>query len=55
MAVNEVMLANKDKFIELLRSTGRNGVEETINQLEKLGFFEATASTKFHLAYEGGL
>ena len=55
MAVNEVMLANKDKFIELLRSTGRNGVEETINQLEKLGFFEAPASTKFHLAYEGGL
>ena len=51
----EVIAANKDKFIELLRSTGRNGVENTIQMLEEEGFFTAPASTRFHLAYEGGL
>lgn len=51
----EVIAANKDKFIELLRSTGRNGVENTIQVLEEEGFFTAPASTRFHLAYEGGL
>lgn len=51
----EVIAANKDKFIELLQSTGRKGVDEVIVQLEERGFFEAPASTRFHLAYEGGL
>ena len=45
----------KDRFIDLLRSTGRPGIEEVISHLEELGFFEAPASTKFHLAYKGGL
>ncbi len=51
----EVIAANKDKFIELLQSTGRKGVDDVIKQLEETGFFEAPASTRFHLAYEGGL
>ena len=51
----DVIAANKDKFIELLRSTGRNGVENIIQVLEEEGFFTAPASTRFHLAYEGGL
>lgn len=51
----EVITANKEKFVELLRSTNRKGVEETINVLEGLGFFRAPASTRFHLSYEGGL
>ena len=46
---------NKDRFIELLRSTGREGVNEVIDELESLGFFEAPASTRFHLNCEGGL
>lgn len=51
----EVMAANKEKFMELLRSTGRMGVDDVIATLEELGFFEAPASSRFHLAYEGGL
>ena len=45
----------KDKFCEILRSTGREGVETVIGNLEKLGFFKAPASTMFHLSCEGGL
>ena len=46
---------NKDRFIELLRSTERNGIELVIAKLEELGFFEAPASTRFHLSRKGGL
>ena len=49
------MKEKKERFIELLRSTGRQGIEEVINDLEKSGFFTAPASTKHHLNYEGGL
>ncbi len=46
---------NKQEFLDLLRSTEREGVEEVIEELEELGFFKAPASTKFHLNEEGGL
>lgn len=48
---------NKKKFIELLKSTGREGVEDLIEYLEegKNDFFRAPASTRFHLNYDGGL
>ena len=49
------MKEKKERFIELLRSTGRQGIEEVINYLEESGFFTAPASTKYHLSYEGGL
>ena len=49
------MKEKKVRFIELLRSTGRQGIEEVINYLEKSGFFTAPASTKHHLNFEGGL
>ena len=45
----------KDRFTSLLLSTGREGIQQTITNLEKLGFFEAPASTRFHLAEKGGL
>ena len=45
----------KNEFVELLRSTKREGIEEVIEELETLGFFKAPASSKFHLNYEGGL
>lgn len=45
----------KERFISLLRSTGRDGIETIITNLEKLGFFNAPASTKFHLSKPGGL
>ncbi|MCM1452075.1 MAG: hydrolase [Clostridium sp.] len=47
--------ANKEEFAELLKSTGRDGVEETIEYLEEVGFFSAPASAAHHLAVEGGL
>ena len=46
---------NKERFIMLLRSTGRKGVDNVIAKLDELGFFEAPASTVFHLSQPGGL
>ena len=45
----------KQQFIEKLLSTGREGMENVIKHLERLGFFTAPASTKFHLNVKGGL
>lgn len=45
----------KERFLELLRSTKREGIEELIKFLENSDFFTAPASTKFHGDYEGGL
>lgn len=45
----------KEEIIALLRSTGREGIENVIKGLEENGFFEAPASTRFHLNSEGGL
>lgn len=46
---------NKQEFIELLNSTGRKNVSQVIDDLERLGFFDAPASSKFHLNEKGGL
>lgn len=48
-------MCTKDKFIELLRSTNREGVEDLLEGLEKIGFFAAPASSTHHLNIEGGL
>ncbi len=45
----------KQEFIELLNSTNRDGVECVVENLEELVFFEAPASTRFHLNEECGL
>ena len=45
----------KEEFINLLKSTKREGIENLISFLEKTDFFTAPASTRFHGAYEGGL
>ena len=45
----------KEKFIELLRKTKREGIENLIALIEKTDFFTAPASTRFHGCYEGGL
>lgn len=45
----------KKLFIERLLSTKREGMENVISNLERLGFFTAPASTKFHLSIPGGL
>jgi len=48
-------LENKKRFINLLRSTKREGIEELIVWLETTDFYKAPASTRFHGNYEGGL
>ena len=45
----------KEKFIELLKSTNRPGIEDLISFLEKTDFFTAPASTRFHGSFECGL
>ena len=45
----------KKEFCELLQGTHREGVDYVIEDLESLGFFDAPASTKFHLNHDGGL
>lgn len=48
---------NKERFISLLRSTNREGIEKVLNWLEsdRCDFFRAPASAKFHGNYPGGL
>ena len=45
----------KEKFTEILSSTGRKGMDAVIAKLEEFGFFDAPASSKFHLSCKGGL
>ena len=45
----------KEEILELLRSTGREGIEDVIGDLESWGFFTAPASAGHHLNVEGGL
>lgn len=45
----------EEQFIELLRSTKREGIEDLIDFLKKSDFFKAPASTRFHGSYEKGL
>ena len=45
----------KEKFIELLKSTNREGMDRLLEFLEKSDFYKAPASTRFHGNREGGL
>jgi hypothetical protein len=45
----------KKEFQEKLLSINREGMPNVIKHLERLGFFVAPASTKFHLNVKGGL
>ena len=46
----------KEEFIELLKQTNREGMENSIEFLKnKTDFFEAPASTRFHGSFKGGL
>ena len=49
------MKESKERFIRLLRGTGREGIENVVNVIGELGFFEAPASSRFHLNQQGGL
>lgn len=45
----------KEEFLQLLRSTNREGIENLIDFIEKSDFYKAPSSTRFHGSYEGGL
>lgn len=45
----------KERIIELLRKTERDGIEALISYMEDNGFFESPCSTSHHLAKPGGL
>ena len=46
---------HKERFENVLRSTGRRGVEKVLAELCGLGFYDAPASTRFHGSEKGGL
>ena len=45
----------KKQVAELLSATNRKGIEQVIGMLEEKGFYEAPASSRFHLSCKGGL
>lgn len=47
--------ANKQRFSDLLKATGRENIDYVLEDLEALGFFEAPASVKNHYNFPGGL
>jgi len=49
------MSENKQKIINLLLETEREGIENLISYMDLGGFFTAPCSTQYHLAKEGGL
>ena len=45
----------EEQFIELLKSTKREGIDNLIDFLKNSDFFKAPASTRFHGSFEKGL
>lgn len=45
----------KEKIVELLAGTKREGMDRLLEYMEESGFFAAPCSTQYHLAKEGGL
>ena len=48
-------MTERERFDNILRETGRLGIENVLFELDKLGFYSAPASTKFHGSYPDGL
>lgn len=57
MLTDEKIIENKQRFLNLVKSISREGVnmERLIAQLEGSDFFEAPASAIYHNAFRGGL
>lgn len=45
----------KEQIIQLLRSTGRKGIDNLIEYMDDYGFFTSPCSGQYHLSKEGGL
>ena len=48
-------MGNKERFLEILKTIKRDGIDKLIEWLEKSTFFTDPASAKYHSDYEGGL
>lgn len=46
---------DRERFIAILSNIKREGIDNVLTQLDNLGFFEAPASTVYHLNVTGGL
>lgn len=57
MLTKEQILANKERYLELITSIEREGadIDKLVHKLENSDFFYAPSSTKYHCNYEGGL
>ena len=55
MEDTDLLLQEKEEFCQLLLSTRRKNIDKVLLALEDMGFFEAPASRKDHLAFDGGL
>ena len=55
MLTQEMIQNNKARYIELLKSTGREGMDDLLEFLETTDIYTAPASTKYHSSYKGGL
>ena len=53
--INHLMKSNQELIESLLRSTGREGIEQVIEWLEGHNFFKAAASVNKHNIFRGGL
>ena len=53
--MSKEMNMSKENFIDILSGTRRPGMASVLEKLEETGFFEAPASTRFHLSNKGGL
>ena len=47
-------MPTKEEYVQLLQSTGREGIEPVLSYLDKAGLFSAPASAKRQLNSEGG-
>ena len=52
---NKKLTEHKTQIINLLRATERAGIENLLEWMEANGFYDAPASSKYHLAEPGGL
>lgn len=46
---------NKTTIIQMLKMTGRAGIDDLIAWMDENGYFDAPCSSKYHLAKPGGL
>lgn len=55
VSANDIAQGFKNMFVSLCKSANREGMDELLDWLEKNGFYDCPASSRFHGAYKGGL